>query len=106
MSDEIDNAIAELTGITGNGSGGTVWVYGEYKGASEHVTKFEASRGRRTMFVEIMNRQVKRYRDGETSLFLIEMPSVMAKVLGLEEFVLDDAELERLRRYVDTSRPW
>ncbi len=68
--------------------------------------RFVACRGRSTIEIKLMVDQVKRYRDGESGFFLIEMPKGMAAALEIENFVLTDAELGRLKRNIDTTRPW
>jgi hypothetical protein len=111
-STEIENAIAGITRVTGQGVLAPVWVYGQMlwgdhpsaEFAIETPREFTATRGRATKTVSLMVDQVKRYRDGETAFFLIELPHTMAAALGIEDFILPLGELDRLRRSIDTTR--
>lgn len=104
-STEINTAIAELTGVTGVESV-TVWVYGRMEWAEHPAFEFTVCRGQITRRVTLMVDQVKRYRDGETQYFLISMPATIAKILEIEPLILTVAELKRIERSIDTSRPW
>lgn len=106
-SPEIENAIAEITGLTAdNRQLSTVWIYGQMMWATVPDFEFEASRGRTVKKVRLMAEMVKRYRDGESNLWLIELPQTMATALGLDDLVLPPNELERLKKNIDTSRAW
>lgn len=102
---DIDTAIAELTGVSGVESL-TVWVYGRMEWAEHPAFEFTVCRGQATKRVRLMVDQVKRYRDNETQYFLISMPTTIAKILEIEPLILTVAELKRLERSIDTSRPW
>lgn len=104
---EIENAIAEITNVLGKREDvETVWIYGQMMWATVPDFEFEASRGRTVKKVRLMAEQVKRYRDGESNLWLIELPATMATVLGLDDLILPPDELERLKKNIDTSRAW
>jgi hypothetical protein len=103
---DISEIIAEFTGVRG-GERATVWLYGEVLWVHTQHFDFEAERHGRTKQVQIITSPlVKRYRDGEGSMFLIEIPRTMAEVLKIEDFVLDGPELERFKGRIDTTRSW
>jgi hypothetical protein len=102
----IDRAIAELTHVTGTHAGQPVWVYGEMLWADPTAFNFIVIRNKAAKQVTIITSSVKRFRDAETSFFLIEMSSMMAHILEVEDFVLDTDELVRKQRHIDTSRAW
>lgn len=106
MTTAVQQAIAEVTQVTGNHAGGTVWIYGQMKWAEQPDFEFEACRRRTTKRVRLMANLVKRYRDGESQFFLIELPLAMALALELRDLVLPPDELERMKRNIDTSRAW
>ncbi|MBV9217365.1 MAG: hypothetical protein JO053_14445 [Acidobacteria bacterium] len=85
----LEAAIAEATGINPSLDADTVWVYGEvgwmYKG------QFDLE-GR-----TVTTSMVKRFRDGDSAMFLVEMPRAMARVLGLEGLIVTGYKLERLK---------
>jgi hypothetical protein len=100
---DISEIIAEFTGVRGV-ERATVWLYGEVLWVHTQHFDYEAERHGRTKQVQIITSPlVKRYRDGEGSMFLIEIPRTMAEVLKLEDFVLDGPELERFKGRIDTS---
>lgn len=104
----IQKAIAEVTGVRAEDIG-TVWVYGEILWAKLGSFAFEAERPASRLkpkAVNLIPGQVTRYRDGGTSMFLIEMPRAMAKVLDIEEYVLTPEELKRKMERIDTSMPF
>jgi hypothetical protein len=85
----------------------TVWLYGEVLWVHTQHFDYEAERRGRTKQVQIITSPlVKRYRDGEGSMFLIEIPRTMAEVLKLEDFVLAAEEVERFKGRIDTTRQW
>ncbi|MBK8468130.1 MAG: hypothetical protein IPL32_20345 [Chloracidobacterium sp.] len=98
-------AIDEITHVSGV-SVAMVWIYGQMVWAELPAFRFIALRGRQQLEVSLMAGQVKRYRDGESQFFLIEMPLGMAIALDLTEFVLPPDELERMKRNIDVSRAW
>lgn len=102
----VREAIDEITQVTGHHSGGMVWIYGQMLWAELPAFRFIALRGRRQLEVSLMAGQIKRYRDGESQFFLVEMPLGMAIALDLTEFVLPPDELAHLKRNIDVSRAW
>ena len=97
----VDAAIREATGFTGEACE-TVWVYGRalwcYLGRMEFQPEGSAKA------VTIATRLIKRYRDGDSSCFLVEMPRHMASTLEIEGCVLDGEDLKRKFSVIDTSR--
>lgn len=105
---EIENAIADVTGLASGAAetGETVWIYGQVLWTTHPLFRFVACRGRETREVKLMADQVTRYRDNESAFFLIELSRTMATALGLDGMILTAEELARLKRNIDTSRPW
>lgn len=108
----LDTAIDELTGVTGNHAGESVWIYGEMVWGTPHIFEFivihEALKVRECheKKVSITSNLVKRYRDGGTPFFLINMSSMMAHILDVEQFILSPEELERKKRTINTTVPY
>lgn len=103
---DIDAAIAEITHVTGQGSGEPCWFYGQMNWADYPAFDFTVTRGKEWKQVKLMADQVRRYQDGEGSMFfLIEMPAYMAVILEIEHLMLTVGELAWLRRTIDTTRP-
>ena len=105
-STEIDKAIAAVTHVTGQDGGAKCWVYAQMLWGDHPSAEFTVMRGTHWKRVTLMVDQVKRYRDGETSYFLIQMPHTMAAALGIEDLILPLGELARLQRNIDVSRPF
>lgn len=91
---EIDAVIADVTGMTGVGAGETVWVYGEVVWMHGGEFTFQPEGGR---VVGLTTSLVRRFRDGESSMFLIELPYAMARGLGIDAHKVEGHRLERLR---------
>lgn len=95
---QLSTAIDELTNVTGKHAGEPVWIYGEMVWAAPISFDFIAIRGKLFTQVRLMTDQVRRYRDGETNLFLIEISSITASVLGLEDYLLGPGEIETKKK--------
>jgi len=110
-STEIDKAIAADTHVTGQDGGAKCWVYGQMVWGDHPSAEFDikapqftATRATHWKRITLMVDQVKRYRDGDSAFFLIELPYTMAAALGIETLILTMAELKRLQRSIDTTR--
>lgn len=105
-STELDKAIAAVTRVTGQTGSEPVWVYAAMLWGDHPSAEFTVMRGQHWKRVTLMVDQVKRYRDGETSYFLIQMPHTMAAALGIEDLILPLGELARLKRYIDMTHEY
>jgi hypothetical protein len=91
----IDDAIAEVTGLAG-GEVETVWVYGVAFWCQAGRMVFSVDGG--TEPVTLVTSLITRYRDGESSHFLVELPRPMAEVLGIDKYALDEKAVEAKMR--------
>src|SRR4051812_1220006 len=94
-----ETAIAELTNVKGSPAEEPVWIYGEMIWGHPVSFQLEATRGLLTKRVRLMTGQVKRYREGDSKFFLVQVSAVTARILEIEEFLLSPQELEQRKRH-------
>jgi hypothetical protein len=107
----IDEIVAELTNVR-NADGRTVFLYGRPKWTGPTRFKsstvwllwkpFDAKPGEK--MVTLLDGMTKKTREGESPDHLIEIPAAHAMVLDLEDFVLSDAHVERVKRRINEQR--
>jgi hypothetical protein len=107
----IDEIITELTNVK-TADGRTVFLYGRPKWSGPTRFKastvwllwrpFDASPGEK--MVTLVDSMTKRTREGESHDHLVEIPAAHAMVLDLEDYVLTDAQVERVKRRINEQR--
>lgn len=103
---EIDSVIRELTGVRGDDGQEPVWIYGQCKWTYGDRMDFAVERNLKKRVITLMNGQIRRYREGESAMFLVSIPKPMAAAMNIEAFVLTAEELEEKKRLIDTQNSW
>jgi|GEM_PF-4964102 len=111
---DIDAIICELTNVRHTADKPTVFLYGREKW--QGPTKYKpaaiwqlwvpyAPKPINTDAAFIRD-QVRTERDGNSPDFLMEVPKLYVEILGLEEFILSDEYVARVRERTRLSRPF
>lgn len=102
-------AIAELMGVKQKPAEKKVCAYGTAKWIKQTTTTWilwQPYGKVREKAVTLLQAGITKYRDGDSSEFLLEMPEAYATIYEIENYLLSEADLERLKQRVDTSRAW
>jgi hypothetical protein len=108
----IDDMIAELTNVRVSTTH-TVFLYGRPHGFAGPTLHRSASvwviwkpfvKYPGEKIVTLLKGSFTATREGESPDHLIEIPQAHAMVLDLEEFVLEDAHVERVKRRINEQR--